>query len=427
MSQRDLIQRRGAPFGGRRTPVLNLDFPGLPGPVRLPDDAGLATQLMRCLTGWLPEPTPPRADGPAPVSWIEPAGPGRYRVTSPFLPEPLDGLSATAAVCATLADMTQAYSAAQPGALGLHCGALELAGRIVVLTGPRRAGKSTLTARMTAEPGVRLFCDDVLPVLADGRALGLGVAPRLRLPLPDTAGPVLRAHVEAHPGPADDRYGYLMLPNLAPHGSLAPLGALVMLDRRASGPARLHRLDPAQALRLLLVQTITDLPSAEAAFDRAESLTDGLPVLRLVYSDLDQAAALLMRAFAGPDLPADLDIGPDLPFDTAIDAAPEAAPVPLDQIWQRSPAVALRQHGQATFLWQAGEPMLWELNPVGTAIWQMLEIPGSAADCAEVLAEVFPDTPPAQLRDDMRRHLAALAEAGLLQPIGAGPLSADGA
>jgi hypothetical protein len=60
--------------------------------------------------------------------------------------------------------------------------------------------------------------------------------------------------------------------------------------------------------------------------------------------------------------------------------------------------------------------MVWTLNPVARAAWELLEEPASAADLAELLAEVFPDVAPDRLRADMAALLGGLARADLVVP-----------
>jgi hypothetical protein len=67
----------------------------------------------------------------------------------------------------------------------------------------------------------------------------------------------------------------------------------------------------------------------------------------------------------------------------------------------RCPGVAVRRLGGSAFLWQAGGTAIWQLNPVAAAVWALLEIPGSAREIAETLAEVFPEVPMAVLLDDV--------------------------
>ncbi|MDX5349089.1 MAG: hypothetical protein LPJ95_00055, partial [Paracoccaceae bacterium] len=111
-------------------------------------------------------------------------GPTGYRAASCYLEAPLEGLGVAGAACAVVADLAQDYFETRPGLVALHCAAFRYGDRLIALTGPSRAGKSTLAARLTMETDMQVFCDDVLPLLDDNQAIGLGIAPRLRLPLP---------------------------------------------------------------------------------------------------------------------------------------------------------------------------------------------------------------------------------------------------
>lgn len=383
--------------GALRRPLrkMGLQFDGLVSGVALPDDPTLMSGLMACLKGMAPRtlPCPPamcfgtirqRRDG--------------YCYDGPALAHPMTGLTVTGTVCALIADLTLAACDALPGGIGLHCGAVEIGGRLVLLTGPHRAGKSTLVARLSAEPGLRLFCDDVLPVTAEGFGLALGIAPRLRLPVPEGAQ-TLRDHLDAHLVLSDDRYGYLMPPSLVAHGDLAQLGGLVVLRRMPPGtPARLHRLSEADALCHLLERTLSELHSAEAAHARVAALIAGLPTMTLAYSDLDEATALLCAAFAPG---AQVRLRPPLPEPLA---PPVASPDPLDPALVLRPrsGIALRRAEGGGFLWHPGDGILWRLNPAAAAVWSLLTqtAPCSGAHLADLLSTAFPATDPALIRHD---------------------------
>lgn len=286
-----------------------------------------------------------------------------------------------------------------------------------MLTGTHRAGKSTLIARLTAEPGFTVFCDDVLPITPDGKGISLGIAPRLRLPLPTSAAPAFAAHVQRWITAQDRRYAYLAPPGLASHGQAAPLGAIVLLDRRDSGPASFAALPTEMALRTVLDRSLSDSPSAQRAFDRMHDLINSRLCLRLVYSDLEDAVTLLHRAFSGPDLfDPSLTIAEMTTPQEVQNTEPPAPPVAATDPWRRSPHVAVRHLGQSHFLWMPDDPMLWELNLLGSAIWALLEIPGSAHDLAEALAEVFPDQPTDRVLADVRLLLGQLLANGLIEP-----------
>lgn len=397
------------------TSFVRLDFPGLTRPLVLPRDDGLFAALTACLKHWKPDVTEVAPDDTAmvqPLAIVDQSQ-GGYRIHSAHLDRPLSGLSIASTVCALIADLSQEWAQATEGALGLHCGAFRFDGPLIALVGPWRAGKSTLIARLSAEPRVQVFCDDVLPLGQDGTGVALGIAPRLRLPLPELATAKFHHHVQTHLGPADHRYGYIVAPTIASHGTAAPLGALILLHRQECRIARFHQLDQGDALALLVRQAITDLNDGETAFAVAKHLTDGKPCLRLVYSDLEDAVSLLVRAFADTGrFGSDVDISLPLTLPTTQQA--RATPIATDQVFHRAPDVALRMHGRTGFLWRPGDNMLWHMNPVAAAVWAMLEIPGSALDLTVELARIFPTVPERVLMQDVATLLADLSRVGLI-------------
>jgi hypothetical protein len=405
-------------------------YPGTCLDIGFLDADAVEQALGRALKGWLPGPAPEPAQEPA-LAGAAPAMPRAndatpaiarvarmddgYATHSSYLHAALQGLGVAGAACAVIADLSQAYYDARPGCIALHCGAFRYRGRLFAMTGPARAGKSTLTARLAAEPDFEIFCDDVLPVLPDGQATALGIAPRLRLPLPPDSAGQFRHYVDRHLGPRDARYGYLCAPSVVAHGLQSPLAGLLILDRRADGPARLHSVTEDEALRALLLQNMADLDTAEIALRRMTDLVRGMTCLRLVYSDIEDAAHLIRRAFeSGATMPQDILIGPAL--SPRNDAAPSHRQPEVDPetCWQRDPDVMLQSSGDAAFLWKPGRQQLWHLNPLAAAIWTMLELPGSATELGAVLSDEFPDQPAATIVADVTALLAALARAGMI-------------
>lgn len=179
-----------------------------------------------------------------------------FDIESVYLEETLHGLPMASTLCALLADVLEAYIEESNNPITFHGGAFAINGRLIAVTGPRRAGKSTLIARLCAERDLQIFCDDVLPISPQGEGVALGLAPRLRLPLPAQANKHFKQFVDQHLGPHDNRYGYLCTSNLAPHGSRLPLGAIVMLDRQANTAARLHTMNEDDALFYALEQNM---------------------------------------------------------------------------------------------------------------------------------------------------------------------------
>lgn len=387
-------------------------YPGLARPVVMQAGTGLEEGLAQVLRGWEPEVEEvARPQGRA-ISCVYPESPGEegLAVHSVFAEAAFRALEPASAICALVADLGQAYFDERPGTLALHCGAFRMGAHLVAVSGPPRAGKSTLIARMTAEPGVEVFCDDILPVTPAGIAVGLGVAPRLRLPLPAGASERFRRHVDATLGPRDRRYGFVCAPSVAPHGTQARLSTLVQLDRRAEGPARLYPLAPDAALTELLTRNMAEQDTPDMAFARGRRLLGGLRAATLVYADLEEAVALLRRACGSAEgWEVALSEGAPPPAEAA--AAEPTVALDADVVVARAAGVAVRRLGGSVFLWRPDGTAIWQLNAVAAAVWAMLDIPGSAREIAGTLGEVFPDVPPEALVADVARLMDGLVAA----------------
>ncbi len=246
-----------------------------------------------------------------------------------------------------------------------------------------------------------------------GRGIAVGLGPRLRLPLPDIATPAFRDHVARHLGPADDRYGFLNAPTVAGYGRRAPIGAIVLLERRPDGPARFRRAEPAEALGFLIRQNIASGRAPAEVLNRLRRLAARVPCMRLEYSDLEDATALILRTFARwplrslPLLPA-----------RAPEPPASAGPVPLPdpgRRYRRRGDVTVRRFGGEVFVSQAEERRILRLNPVGGAVWTLLEAPATPGKIARDLAIAFPDVPRATIEADVLRMMGEMLACALIR------------
>ncbi|MDJ0975088.1 MAG: hypothetical protein QNJ98_11555 [Planctomycetota bacterium] len=176
----------------------------------------------------------------------------------------------------------------------IHGAGVESEDGLTLFPALAKAGKSTLTVALAAE-GRRIHTDDVVPVdLETGEAVALGIAPRLRPPLPENA-PALRAFVEEHSGPARGNRQYIRLPEgrLAPLGARAPIQRIVLLKRKKSGPARLKPVSAGDALERIILQNFTrELPAGDI-LDTLHRVVEGADCYKLRYSAVDDAVAAL--------------------------------------------------------------------------------------------------------------------------------------
>lgn len=394
-----------------------IQFKGLARAVRLPGDAPeLLETLTRVFNGWAAAPASNiGSNAQEDLCRVVRDSARTFSVHSSFVTQRIEGLPLASAVCAIAADLAQGYSEDRPGSLTLHCGAFQLGDNLIALTGRARAGKSTLIARLAMEPDLRVFCDDVLPIDETGCGVALGIAPRIRVPLPKAVSACFRCFVEERAGPIDDQYGYVISDTVAAHGAKAPLTAVVELNRRPRARARLHRLDAADAVQLIAEQNMADLLTARRAFDQISALVNGLQRFSLVYSDLDDAVDLLRRTFAG---------GPTSTVDDAVDSSrrrsvltrPRQTSFDVQRhVWTRGKGVKTRQIDEAAFLFREDDKTLWRMNELATAVWVILDEPSSIGDIVDLLGEAFPQTSRATLQLDLIALFEILAEGNLTE------------
>lgn len=418
---------------------MRLGFEGTGASVEIADDALLRRAIACAADRW---PHGPVAAASDPASTVTRLGRDDYLLEAPGQDPVRD--DALCVACAMMIDVVQAVLAEQPDMLSFHCAAVEIGGSLLLIPSRGHAGKSTLVARLAAE-GIRIWCDDILPVApGDREGLALGIAPRLRLPLPKHTSPGFRAFVSRHLSVDDGAYGYLRLPDgqLARHGETARLGRILILDRREGARAELGRASRSDALRALIGQNQTMRSASGALLDRLHAMMDRLPAYVLRYHDLEEAAALVTSTFASPLNPSGLprlDVrfidgqaggdGSPVPFDGGLGnshshpgAPSNAIPVPEAARWRRAPGIVIREVDGDVFLSDPGGARLFHLNAMGAGLWSVLEHPTSLADAAEMFATAFPDVQPQRIRTDLAVLFGSLAAAGLVEA----PLEAPG-
>lgn len=397
---------------------MRLAFEGLRATVEVPDCPTFMNALKAGAVDW---PFRRVEDDAEPVARITRSGSSlfvHYRQEEPLPVTPVG------AACSLMVSLAEALVTENPERLCFHGGAAVFGGRLVIFPGRSRAGKSTMIARLAAG-GHTVFGDDILPLDAAGEGLALGVAPRLRLPLPACASVAFRDFVAAHEGTSDDRYHYLSLPEgrLARRGATAPLGAVVLLDRRPAGPAVIHEAPGRLALKLLARQSVMDTEDTRPLLAEMHAIVRRLPRFVLSYADLDEAVALLETTFARWPLRA---MPPALSDEAALtkrlldrdgfdDERPEAAhgSYMAGMRLVRSSGVALHMVEGEAFIAGTGETAaIHHLNAVGAGIWNLLAHPVDEGEAASVLAVAFPDADPQTIAKDVAALFADLHASG---------------
>lgn len=385
--------------------VAYLALEGLTRPVALCGCEELLPLFSQVLGTW-PTAVSRATPSAAPVISIERRG-ERFVLNSPWVGPELADDSGPGTVCSTLVDLATEFSRDNPDLVGLHCGAVRLGGRLVLLPAVTRSGKSTLVARLAAG-GHKVWADDLLaidPEACIGRAFG--IMPRLRRPVPRAAGRFLNGFVRARTGISDRRQVYLALgaDELAVYGEVCPLGAVVLLDRQASGPAALEPIGRGATVERLLSQTLIQTGSANALFERLAALAEMLPAFRLRYADLDEAAEILSAT--DWQWPARL---PAIAARPAEESAALVEPAIAKGQFVRDRAAALREVDGERFLVSSRSEGVFGLDPVAAGIWDLLAEPISEAEIADALVCAFPATDPAEITRDVGALLRRLVE-----------------
>lgn len=394
-------------------------FEGMAAPLRLEGAAPVHALLPKVMAGW-------RFHERAADSAVQPffsihdtEDEARFRCEWHVEERPVQHYDPVNAICDAVSAMSFALPAEDPRLICLHAAAVEMAGRLVVFPNIRRAGKSTLSAAL-AMAGHRVFSDDVLPLLftENSHAVGLamGIAPRLRLPLPDGAPRDFQDWVAAASGPQNRQYLYLTLPNLPPHGETCPVGAFVILDRQDDATeARLEQVPPDVAMDALLHQNFTrDRHSGDILQAMAATLAQR-PVFRLTYSGLADAVTCLGAAFRDwkDELPE--AAGAERQFQLARFDASEAGGVPDGSpIRQRAGTIA-ETIGETLYLADTHGLAIHRMDALATVIWTLLEDPVTPQEILDVLADAFPTEDPERIAGDVQGLLDMLRDAGLIE------------
>lgn len=400
---------------------MDIVWQGMSLPMRLDAVPEVEEALAAAAPGW-PQRRRVSDASTAPIHlWRRGAG---YCQTSPALSRPLPIPTAASAACSLIADLIPNFLLEQPDLIGLHCGSALVGERLVLFPEAHRAGKSTLSTAFACA-GYRVFGDDVLALDAAGEGMALGIAPRLRVPLPASLPAAFSVYAEAHRGPGDDRYQYLSLPagQLARHGERAPVGAIVLLEREPGTAAELLPLAPGDGLLQLLCQNFAADWPAEPLLAPLLELMQRVPCWLLRYADPLEAVDVVVEAMRQPAGVAALPASRR--WQETAHLAPEVDEVTLAGRWQPTTGWRARPLDDELFMIstlaeRAGE--VHRLNPVAAGIWRLLNCePLGADETAGLLVEAFPGVPAKRVAADTRRLFAELSRAGLIQRVSSQP------
>lgn len=382
-------------------------FHGIPQPVRLIRCAPLLDMIRDIFPTW-----PFRLDKSSPASTpiiTVRRTKGEYMVDAPWLDDPIFSDTGVCAFSSIVVDVIYAWLEANLGMLCLHCAAVDFDGRLVVFPNTNKVGKSLLAARLMAE-NYTCYGDDLMALTPEGKGISFGVPPRLRLPLPASEKTV-KDFIRTHRGKADASSVYIApnIPALAPFGQTRPIGALVMLIRKAEAKAELVPANSSDSLRNVVYQNLMRRGSALQVLECSARLTEEIPCWYLRYARLDDAVALLHKAFIASGNGFSRSGQEHLSSHVSESVTPAQNKsrsrlrhrrASQDQFVRRSD-VLIRQGQGEFFLIQESGDEIFHLNTIGRAVWELLAEPLSETEAVLLLASVFPDIPDARIERDV--------------------------
>jgi hypothetical protein len=289
--------------GTSRVATRHVQLADLSGPVRFRGADDLIEAIRAILPSW-PIREVERPDR-RPLLRVSRTRSGAYRRVSPRHRTPSSVREKTRrglvpALCGFHFELIDWWCEEHPEQLFLHAAAVAWRDRLVLMPAVQRAGKSTLCLYLAMQ-GARLYGDDVVPIAtATGEGVALGVLPRLRQARPGAETQAFRAFVgERKVLATEDRIYVDPGPRLlAPLGERSPVGAVVLLDRRPRGAARLEPVDPADALETIILQNFAREVPTPTVLDTLHAVVSKASCHRLRFSRSGTAAEALRKAFA---------------------------------------------------------------------------------------------------------------------------------
>ena len=349
----------------------------------------------------------------SPVIRIERNARGIFSLSADWLDKTAEYDDEVDTLCALIAKVVKARTLEDTNLLCLHGAAVEIGGKLVIFPNRYRAGKSVLAVCMAAA-GFRIYSDDILPIsLASGEGIAPAIAPRLRHPYPDNLDEGTRRFIESRAALQGKRYHYLDLaPDLlAERGSRADVGAFVFLERTDGVRADLQPIAESEVLRQVVWQNFAREADAPATLGRLGQLVNRAQRFVLRYERADDAVALLAGGFGHSG---DRQIDSPAPATLELESSASAAlDIPAGYLLRRHGISVINSEGNA-FLADASGCAIHHLNPVGSAIWNLLEQPITAAQIVDLLLIAFPDAGRGRIEADVGDLIGALKSKSLL-------------
>lgn len=394
--------------------AVDICLPHLGRCLRIDQAPEVVTALTQAMPGWPITVLP--AQGSAPDRYVYQDAEGLWQ-GSVHEPNEFHLPSPASAACSLVGELVSQRMLNEPDLLGLHCASVEINSRLVLFPESSKAGKSTLSVAFAAA-GYRVFGDDVLGLTPQGIGVAMGVAPRLRLPLPSSFSAEFIAYSERHAGPEDERYRFVISDEngLAKVDETRAVGAIVLLERDSHIlEPEVVTLPPAEGLLQLLCQNFAHDTSGATLLTRLLPLMQTVPCLLLRYSEPLAGARHLAQVIKEPQLYATNQASLlNLPPHALQQRGPITAQTTLEHIWSAQHAITDYPLGDELFLIHTTSGAIHRLNSSGKIAWQLLQQqPLSGHDLSDLMASYF-KAPLAAVTADVATLLTALAQAELV-------------
>jgi len=302
------------------------------------------------------------------------------------------------------------------GIIGVAAAAARFGTDLAVFVGGPQSGKSTLVSCLSIA-GHAAFADSVLPIsVHSGACISLGMAPRLKLPLPNSFSGQLRERVEQCLSGRAPHIGYLVPgeAELSAFGDQASVVAFILLDRAEGSTTSLRPASAGTLLKRLLLGSFDALPSPSTALAVLHDLVTNTPCYRLTWSDPAEAVSALRARFA-LRIASEAEEG----LRTELPSAPRrrraSGPrTPSGKRFRHVDGLDARIVDADTFLVDPNGEAIYHLNSLGTGLWRLLDGSHGLDDVISVLQDAFPTVDPTLVEDDVVRLIGDLADRGLL-------------
>ncbi len=391
-----------------------LKFEAVSRPILLDQGMKLLAPLGRVFANWPWREVSPEGQREPQIAVTEEDGVPVLR--APWLAGPLRYADPVALADSLATQLVRAWARDRALAIWIDAAAVSFGEELVVLLGGRRGARGLIVAALAAS-GHRVFADGLLPVAAaDRRGIGMGIAPRIELPLPDGLPWAQRAALLMQKDTGNGSFFHLNpgRERIACFGETAPIRAFVLLDESASGPTALRAARSGTILKRMLLHGGCEGISATQMLDRLHRLVAGAPCYRLAGGDADAARVTLRARFAmwrsGDVARAAMEPAGDPP-DRRRSSGPRN---PTGPCYRPSDGLSERQVEGDLFLVGGGGETIYHLNGLGAGLWRLLGEAHGLDDAVCVLRDAFPYVDHVVVEQDARALVADLTARGLL-------------